>query len=314
MLLLLIVVLAATEALFSHRSAGEPPRFPVAATHLAPAPHSLGQVLHLTIPSPALGTARTAVVYLPPGYADPANRSRRYPVLYLLSGAPGAAEDWFRHMDAATTADHLLERHAIPPLILVSPDANGGPHRDSQFLNSFDGRHPVETFLAHDVVTYVDTHFRTLRTASARGLAGYSAGAYGALNVGLHHPDLFGVLAGFSGYYTADPSEVTHPSLNHPMSHDPAFLHFNSPSITITTLHPNQWPRIVLVESTIDGHYTDTTHQFDTELTRLGVPHTTRFLAPSTPLERKTWRHSFAFVAHAFHLMLPTITAGFPRP
>src|SRR5689334_16506361 len=34
-------------------------------------------------------TGREVVVYTPPGYDDPANAARRYPVLYLLHGSPG---------------------------------------------------------------------------------------------------------------------------------------------------------------------------------------------------------------------------------
>jgi enterochelin esterase-like enzyme len=305
------VALLAEASFAAHAATGAAPSRGLNRTVNAHVSAAAGQVLHLTIPSPTLGATRPVAIYLPPGYADAANSGRRYPVLYLLSGAPGSAGDWFTHMHAAQTADRLIASGAVPPLLLVSPDGNGSPHRDSQFLDSFDGRQRVETFLVRDVLGYIDAHYRTITARAARGLAGYSAGAYGALNVGLHHPELFGTLAGFSGYYTADPTEVAHPELNHPMSADPAFLRHISPSVSIVGLRPNQRPAITLVESTIDGHYTDTTRQFDAQLTRLAVPHTTHIYAPRTVTERQSWRHSWSFVTYAFSDSLPAIVAIF---
>ena len=121
-----------------------------------PTPNPTGQVLHLKISSSTLKDERALVVYLPPGYNDPANQSRRYPVLYLLSGAPGSADDWYWGMHAAQTADRLIAAGTVPPMILASPDGNGGRLRDSQFVDSSDGHQPVETFLVRDVLGYVD--------------------------------------------------------------------------------------------------------------------------------------------------------------
>src|SRR5438094_5650305 len=57
---------------------------------------------HLTFRSPALGGRHEQYdLYLPPGYDDPANRSRRYPVLYLLHGSPGRPDDWIQGMHVA---------------------------------------------------------------------------------------------------------------------------------------------------------------------------------------------------------------------
>ena len=266
-----------------------------------------GTTLALTMPSAALHESRKLMIYLPPGYTNPATRGRQYPVIYLLSGSPGSQKDWFTHGGAAGTVDAWIAAGKLKPLILVSPDGNGGRYLDSQFVNSADGRSLVETFLTRDVIAYVDGHYRTIRAASGRALVGYSAGAYGALNVGLHHPDLYSVLAGFCGYYTADPREVTKPAINHPMSTSPAFLRANSPSVTITALPPRRDPRIYLVESTVDGYYTAATRRFDAELTRLGAPHLTTLFTPRTAAERAAWPHSWSFTSMAFQISLPRI-------
>jgi S-formylglutathione hydrolase FrmB len=49
-----------------------------------------------------------------------------------------------------------------------------------------------------DVVQYVDSHFRTLPSAEARGLAGHGIGGLGALELALAHPEVFGCVYAMS--------------------------------------------------------------------------------------------------------------------
>jgi enterochelin esterase-like enzyme len=266
-----------------------------------------GTVVQIELPSAALHGTRKTMVYLPPGYDDPANASQRYPVLYLLSGAPGSQKDWFQHGQAGQIVDRLIAARAIPPVILVSPDGNGGAYRDTQFIDSFDGRERVETFISHDLLTYIDTFYRTIPAARGRALLGYSAGAYGAVNIGLHYPDRFGALAGFCGYYTPNPSEVAYPMLNNPFGRDRAVLAYNDPSRTVLALPPDRRPRIFLFDTTNDGSYTRATSAFDGLLSRLHYPHLTRLYVPGTATERATWPHSWVFVRRAFTDYLPAI-------
>ena len=51
-----------------------------------------------------------------------------------------------------------------------------------------------ENFIAHDVVTYIDSHYRTIANRKSRGLVGHSMGGYGASRIGMKHPDVFGSL------------------------------------------------------------------------------------------------------------------------
>jgi S-formylglutathione hydrolase FrmB len=41
-----------------------------------------------------------------------------------------------------------------------------------------------DAFITHDLVTYVDSHYRTLPHPASRGLAVHSMGGYGALRLG----------------------------------------------------------------------------------------------------------------------------------
>src|SRR5206468_10463279 len=59
----------------------------------------------------------------------------------------------------------------------------------------------LERYLVHDVVPWVDGHLPTIPSRAGRVLAGLSAGGYGAVDIGLRHPTLFGTLEAWSGYF-----------------------------------------------------------------------------------------------------------------
>jgi S-formylglutathione hydrolase FrmB len=51
-----------------------------------------------------------------------------------------------------------------------------------------------EQFVARDVVSYIDAHYRTIPNRTSRGLVGHSMGGYGASRIGMKHSDVFGSL------------------------------------------------------------------------------------------------------------------------
>ena len=160
---------------------------------LTPRPH--GAVIQLPLPGSTSGFGtHTAYVYLPPQYfSEP---SRRFPVLYLLHGSPGAPIDWFRAARAASAG--LAAARAGFPVILVAPRASRSWSDDSECVDRPHER--VESYLTVDVVTDVDRELRTVRSRSARGLIGNSAGGFCALDLGLRHRDAFAGIGDLSGY------------------------------------------------------------------------------------------------------------------
>ena len=77
-------------------------------------------------------------------------------------------------------------------LIVVLPDSktvyNGSMYSSSVTTGDF------EQFIAHDVVAYMDAHYRTIPERLSRGLVGHSMGGYGASRIGMKHPEVFGAL------------------------------------------------------------------------------------------------------------------------
>ena len=64
---------------------------------------------------------RDVFIYMPPSYAT--NRSKRYPVVYLLHGYGLTAERWMPFTNMQATADKAMAAGTMKEMILVSPDA-----------------------------------------------------------------------------------------------------------------------------------------------------------------------------------------------
>jgi enterochelin esterase-like enzyme len=131
---------------------------------------------------------RDVLVFLPPGYAK---EKRRYPVVYALHGFYIGAEQWSREIHVPQTIEGAFALGARE-MIVVLPDSktlhNGSMYSSSVTTGDF------EDFIAHDVVSYIDKHYRTLARRESRGLAGHSMGGYGATRIGMKHADVFGSL------------------------------------------------------------------------------------------------------------------------
>ncbi len=132
---------------------------------------------------------REVFVVLPPSYGkDP---GRRYPVLYALHGYSIGAEQWTHEIHVPQTIEGAFAEGSRE-MIVVLPDAktvyNGAMYSSSATTGDF------ERFVYHDVVAYVDGHYRTIADRQSRGLVGHSMGGYGASRIGMKHPEVFGAL------------------------------------------------------------------------------------------------------------------------
>ena len=132
---------------------------------------------------------REAIVFLPPSYYQ--NRTRRYPVVYALHGYSIGAEQWTQEIHVPQTIEGAFARGAHE-MIVVLPDSktvhNGSMYSGSVTTGDF------ENYVARDVVSYIDAHYRTMATRESRGLVGHSMGGYGAARIGMKHADVFGSL------------------------------------------------------------------------------------------------------------------------
>jgi predicted alpha/beta superfamily hydrolase len=165
----------------------------------------VGQFETFELPSKVFNFTRTVRVFLPPGYGDPANRERRYPVLYMLDGQnlfdACTAYDHIHEWQADETVTRLVKEGTIEPLIVVGLD-NAREKRASEYLPWGDsiqnpgapepeGEHLPE-FLIKEVMPVVAGKYRVAKGRENTGIGGSSYGGIAALYVGVNAPLVFG--------------------------------------------------------------------------------------------------------------------------
>jgi len=252
------------------------------------------------------GQRRTYRIYLPPGYDSPANRHRRYPVLYLIHGSPGNPASWLRGAHADYVANEEIAAGSVAPLIMVMPDMNGGPWKDTECVDKWDGTDNEMRYFAREMVPYIDAHYRTVADRRQRGIGGLSSGGYCAYNIAFHYPRLFGSVFSISGYFQAIRGEVF--GINDPFGHNPRFIAANSPDAYVGKVRGVRSMHLFIVDSTADYGYTGYALRFDRELMRLHIPH---LLLLHHPSGFHLWDHSWAYWHSAFREVLPAISASF---
>lgn len=156
-----------------------------------------GELQQVQVHSPSLegnlngdSADRDVYVYLPEGYAT---SGRRYPVVYFLHGYAVGAQVY---VNGVLNLPGSVDVAGINDFILVLPDAfnkyGGSMYSNSPTIGDW------ESWIADDLVGYIDANYRTLATRESRGLSGHSMGGYGTLRVGMKRPEVFGALYAMS--------------------------------------------------------------------------------------------------------------------
>jgi S-formylglutathione hydrolase FrmB len=110
----------------------------------------------------------------------------KLPVVYLLHGGGGNFRDWTNYSDVASFTERGL--------ILVMPEGN-----DSYYVNAVErpqGRY--EDYIVNDLIADVESRFPAAKGREMRAIVGVSMGGFGAVKLGLSHPDLFIFAGGIS--------------------------------------------------------------------------------------------------------------------
>ncbi len=140
-----------------------------------------GELIAGTIDSRSLAGKRRVWFYLPPGYA--ASSDALFPVVYVLDGA-----NYVERMDVPHVLDHLIANKTIPPVIAVFAEP---ADRQEEYARNPRWR----AFIANELVPVVDRRFRTFPTPDHRVILGSSLAAYGAVDLAVAAPSVFGLCA-----------------------------------------------------------------------------------------------------------------------
>ncbi|TKC92517.1 esterase family protein [Trinickia terrae] len=152
----------------------------ICAAAAAPAPSFASTVAARTFHSEALERDWSYTVYLPTGYRD---EGPRYPVLYLLHGNHGDANDWITQGQLQATADQLIERKEIPPVVIVMPQAGTDWY--------VDRKERMQTAFFDDLLPEIEARYWVSNQRGGRVIGGVSMGGFGALRYALLKPDQF---------------------------------------------------------------------------------------------------------------------------
>ena len=172
----------------------------LAATPLAQStPAKVGKTERIKVHSKALegnligdSATRDVSVYLPPSYEQ--SRNRRYPVVYLLHGFTDSDAKWFgldgKHwINLPDVLNRAAGNSDTKEVIVVMPNAfntfEGSMYSSSVTIGDW------ETFVAKELVAFIDKRYRTIARPASRGLAGHSMGGYGTLRLGMKFPEIF---------------------------------------------------------------------------------------------------------------------------
>lgn len=139
--------------------------------------------------SPAVDRNMKYNILLPSDYASSAER---YPVLYLLHGLTGNYTNWGRSNGSPFYAS------LYDDVIIVMPDV-GNSWYVNWAENEGGQQNNWEDHVVTDVVNHVDWNFRTIARREGRAISGLSMGGYGAITLGLRHPDMFISIGSTSG-------------------------------------------------------------------------------------------------------------------
>lgn len=158
---------------------------------------------------------RDVFVYLPPSYAT--DKNRRYPVVYFLHGYGVKAEAYWNLMMVPATADKLMDDATVHEYILVNPDAH--TLYDGSMYSNSPTTGDWETYITHDLVNYIDSHYRTIANRDSRGLAGHSMGGYGTLRIAMKHPEVYSSIYAMSSCCLMNnPAAIRPPARTPPQS------------------------------------------------------------------------------------------------
>lgn len=165
----------------------------------AGAPAFASTVVSHSFYSDALGRDWGYTIYLPSGYRQD---GARIPVLYLLHGNSGDANDWLTQGHLQSAADALIAHKDIPPVAIVMPQGGTDWY--------VDRKEKMESAFFGDLLPEIETHYAVSMQRGGRMIGGVSMGGFGALRYALTQPELFcGALLLSPAIYANEPPRAS---------------------------------------------------------------------------------------------------------
>lgn len=161
--------------------------------------------------------------------------------VYLLHGGGGNFRDWSNYSDVA--------RYAEDGVALVMPEGDS-----SYYTNSVDRpQDRYEDYIVNDLIADVESRWPVKTGRQNRAVVGVSMGGFGAVKLGLKHPELFIFVGGISSAIDVPSRPFSIKRIGQWRSHKSIFGAWGSPTrrendpfVLVQSAHPAQAPYLFL--------------------------------------------------------------------
>lgn len=202
-----------------------------------------------------------AVVITPDTY----DNKTQFPVVYLLHGFGGDHTYW------TSTSDEAVVMADKYNLIIVCPDGN----KSSWYFDSpMDSTSRYETYVAKELVNWIDNNYKTISNKKRRAITGLSMGGHGALYIAFRNQDIFGACGSMSGGVDIRPFPNNWGIKNHlgNQSNYPENWEKHTIINMIHLLSPNDLA--ITIDCGTDDFFYSVNVRLHKELTYRNIPHT----------------------------------------
>jgi len=174
---------------------------PVSGQQTAPGDDNL---IFVKIPAPSLAnnllgipSEQKIAICTPPSFLD---QTKRFPVVYFLGGFGDEAayftNSMYQNLKIQQSLQDLAANKTIGEMIVVI--ISGANFLGGSFYANSEVGGNWEDYIVKDVISYIDSHYKTIADAAHRGISGHSMGGSGAISIGIKHPDIFGSIYALS--------------------------------------------------------------------------------------------------------------------
>ena len=139
------------------------------------------------IPSTTLSKETAYTVWLPDDY----NAQKQYPLLLMLHGLGDSDQNWSRG-SVPRILQEAISLELLPEHIVLVPDGARG-----YWVDNPSGSRNYESWV-FEALRDVESKFSLYQEPAQRSIMGVSMGAWGALSIGLRHPEDFGQIIALS--------------------------------------------------------------------------------------------------------------------
>ena len=202
-----------------------------------------------------------AIVITPNDY----NKEAQLPVVYLLHGYSDEYSSWANRFD---DAKRMSDQYNF---IIVCPD---GDYSSWYFDSPMDSTSRYETYIAKELVEWIDNNYKTIPNRNARAITGLSMGGHGALYLAFRNQEVFGACGSMSGGVDIRPFPENWEIKKHlgNQCEHPDNWEKNTVINMMHLLTPNKLA--ITIDCGIEDFFFDVNVRLHEELTYRNIPHT----------------------------------------